>query len=44
MSMFEESTGPHHKIFLRPRTDWSQELIVTVTDFLQRWQYAIGFE
>jgi hypothetical protein len=43
MRVFEDSTSAHHKIGLQPCTDWSQELIVTVTDFLHRFRCAIGF-
>jgi hypothetical protein len=43
MSVFEDSTSPHQKIVLQLSSDWSQELIVTVTDFLHRFQCAIGF-
>jgi hypothetical protein len=38
---FEDSTSPHHKIWLQPRTDWSQELIVAVASLFQRCQCTI---
>jgi hypothetical protein len=44
MRVFEVSASPHHYIVLQPCADWSQELIVTVANFLQRSQCAIAFE
>jgi hypothetical protein len=44
MRVFEDTTSPHHTIVLQPCADWSEELIVTVTNFLQHCQCAIAFE
>jgi hypothetical protein len=41
LRVVEISTGPHHRIQLRRRLNWSQLLTATLANFLQRCQCAV---